>query len=146
MDFAVVWKTTQSGIDMDVDIVFGAGDAEFLTLASQAKNIQDSDDPGTYLFMNSFEVDQFLDNEEVSATITYVFSGAIDYTYVFEFVYGEPDPDQVVIVNEIVTVVDEPVVEPEEEDSTTKFLGFKDNTLLGKIVTGIIILGVNLAQ
>ena len=70
--------------------------------------------------MNSFEVDQFLDNEEVSATITYVFSGAIDYTYVFEFVYGEPDPDQVVIVNEIVTVVDEPVVEPEEEETESE--------------------------
>ena len=144
MDFAVVWQTTQSGVDMDVAIEFGAGDAEFLTLVSHAENIENSDDPGTYLFMNSFEVDQFLDNEDVWARITYTFSGAIDYEYVFEFVYGPPDSDQVVFVNEIVPI-EEVVVEEPEEESSTKFLGFKDNSLLGKIVTGIIILGVVLA-
>ena len=125
-------------------MVFGENDAEFLTLISHAENIEDSDDPGTYLFMNSFEVDQFLDNENVWASITYTFSEGIDYEYVFEFVYGPPNSDQVVFVNEIVPIEEVVVEEPEEEPST-KFLGFANNSLLGKIVTGIIILGAVLA-
>ena len=102
MEFAVVWETEQSDVEMDVDIVFAEGSDVFLFMVTAAENVQDSDDPGTYVFMNSFRVVSGLEAEntsELGARIEYTFSGGIDYEYVIEFIYGEPGGDNVIMVN-----------------------------------------------
>ena len=119
MEFAVVWETYQSDVEMDIDIVFGEGDDVFLFMETAAENVQDSDNPDKRVFMNSFRVASDIEPEtpgdpiELEARIEYTFSGGIDYEYVIQFLYGEPGGDNVVMVNN--------PLEPDEETSSAAF-------------------------
>ena len=102
MEFAVVWETGQSDVEMDVDIVFAEGSDVFLFMVTAAENVEDSEAEGTYVFMNSFRVASDLEAEntsELEARIEYTFSGGIDYNYVIKFIYGVPGGDNVIMVN-----------------------------------------------
>ena len=74
--------------------------------------MEDTDDPGTFLFMNSFQVGTNLENtEQLEAFISYTFTGGVDYQYTIKYVYGEPGGDNVVMVNN--------PLEPEAEETSS---------------------------
>ena len=149
MEFAVVWKTYQSDVEMQVDITFQALETElvvtpnaaFLTMISNAENIEDFDDPGLRVFMNSFKVASDLEDfggEDAEAYIEYTFSGGIDYEYVIKFEYGAPG-------GENVFMIDPPDGDDEEEDddiasaSTEGFFGQRTQSII-YITVGIVAL------
>ena len=129
MEFAVVWETTRSDVELDIDIDFGEGRDPFLFVVAAAENVEDSDDPGTFVFMHSFVVDleyqvnsdeeeeEDEDEDVLEARLEYTFSGGIDYEYVILFVYGEPGGDNVIMVND-------PSIPPEEPSSVTSSEAF----------------------
>lgn len=148
MEFAVVWKTYQSDVEMDVEITFGDGteivfgDAAFLTMISNAENVEVPEDPGLKVFMNSFKVSSDLEDEDAEAYIEYTFSGGLDYDYVIKFEYGAPGGDNVVMLD----LPSAPEVDGDEEEdgniasaSTEGFFGQRTQSVI-YITVGIVTL------
>lgn len=152
MEFAVVWKTYQSDVEMQVDITFQALETElvvtpnaaFLTMISNAENIEDVDDPGLRVFMNSFKVASDLEDfggEDAEAYIEYTFSGGIDYEYVIKFEYGAPGGENVFMIDPPPS----PDGDDDEEDddiasaSTEGFFGQRTQSII-YITVGIVAL------
>ena len=145
-------------MEVDVDLVFGDGDAQFLTMLTQAANVPDSDLDNRYYFMNSYQVADDLEGAywHLEATITYEFTGTdLDYTYVIQFEYGAPDPDDAVINN--VVAEEEEVVdggggttpadddeddeeEPADDEESSKLPWYKDKQVIGIIIVAVVVI------
>merc|ERR1712100_467319 len=76
----------------DVELALTTTDASnLLTMTASAESIEDEDDSGTYVFMNSWSVTGASDAE---ATLDFVFTGSdLSYEYEIEFIVAAPDSD-----------------------------------------------------